>query len=117
MSSQNDIEIENKFDQGLGIIKLKNLQSPFQSFLIFFNLKFFLDKTGVYRFFANLIEPEFFNPQYIKLYVINEKEVNLFEVPKTPLKDIPKNWDIGLIVGKILRNFFLKLKKILCFIF
>ena len=57
-------------------------------------------RNGVYRFFATLLEPEFFNHQYIKLYVINEKEVNLFEVPKTPLKDVPKNWDIGLIVGK-----------------
>ena len=28
-SSQNDIEIQNKFEEGLGIIKLKNLQSIF----------------------------------------------------------------------------------------
>lgn len=64
--------------------------------------KIFKDKNGVFRFFATLLEPEFFNPQYLKLYVINEKEVNLFEVPRNPLKELPKNWDIGLIVGKIL---------------
>lgn len=67
-----------------------------------FNTLFcFLDKNGVYRFYATLMEPEFFNPLYLKLYVINEKEVNLFEVPRNPLKEPPKNWDIGLIVGKI----------------
>ena len=60
----------------------------------------FLDKTGVYRFYATLFEPELFSPQYIKLYVITEKEVSLFEVPKTPFKEPAKNWDIGLIVGK-----------------
>lgn len=58
----------------------------------------------MYRFYATLYDPEIFNPQYIKLYVINEKEVNLFEVPKTHLKETPKNWDIGFIVGIFLKK-------------
>ncbi len=53
--------------------------------------------------YASLINPDILNPQYLKVYVINNTELRLLEVPKGApnVAEKPKYWDIGFVSGKL----------------
>lgn len=44
-------------------------------------------KRGVYRIMADIIEPEYVHPQTLKVYIINNKELKLVDVPKNIQQD------------------------------
>ena len=57
---------------------------------------FIIGKKGVYRVFADILEPEFLHPQTLKLYIVTSKELKLVDVPKGFTEE-PRYWDIGVI--------------------
>ena len=62
----------------------------------------------MYRIYAELHNHDVYNPEYLKLYALNEKSINLLEIPKNRpnSQQLEKLnfWDIGFFVGKKKRN-------------
>lgn len=94
--NDNDATVSYDYNEDSGCLKI----TINQIHCIFVCNHLIIVKRGVYRIFADILEPEFLHPQTLKLYIITTKELKLVDVPKG-FSEEPKFWDIGVVCGII----------------